>query len=84
MTRLRLRIHHRSNNCAPIPAQVSSATSCQRPVREGIKLWCHSSRLATRAVPRIAMAAQRGVHVTSLIAGKLARQARKSRTLKMP
>src|SRR5579863_3193410 len=70
-------IHHRKISiCAPTPAHVSSTTSCHLPVREGIKLWCHSSRLATIAVPRAAMVAQRTVHLAS--AGKVSRQARKS------
>src|SRR5579863_2459942 len=76
-------IHHRKISiCAPKPAVVSSTTSCHLPVREGIKLWCHSSRLATIAVPRTAMVAQRTVHVR-LPAGKVSRQARKSRVLKI-
>src|SRR5579864_4042439 len=52
------------------------------PVREGRKLWCHSSRLATRAVIASAILPhtmdQRGLFFTAT----LARQARKSRMLR--
>src|SRR4029077_3982309 len=52
------------------------------PVREGRKLWCHSSRLATRAVIVSAILPhtmdQRGLFFTVTVA----RQARKSRMLR--
>ena len=53
------RVHRNTRICAQIPAQVSSRTSRGVPVRDGMKLWCHSSRLATSAVPSTARLAQR-------------------------
>lgn len=80
----KLLIHNSTSTWAAIPAHVSRTTSRTVPVREGMKDWCHSSRLATRAVPRMAMLAQRTVHRRWFGAGKVARQARKRRMLSVP
>jgi hypothetical protein len=81
---LKLPTHNNTSTCAAIPAQVSRTTSRTVPVREGMKVWCHSSRLATRAVPRTARLAQRIVHFALDMGGSVARQARKSRMLSVP
>ncbi len=84
LSRLRRLFSHRKiNNWAAMPAQVSRTTSCQRPVRDGIKVWCHSSRLATNAVINIAIADHRTVHKGFPEAGKVSRQARNARMLRM-
>src|SRR5271165_2144478 len=70
--------------CAPIPAQVSSRTSRGVPVRDGMKLWCHSSRLATNAVPSTARFAQRKIHRRPFTAGSVSHHARNSRMLSNP
>ena len=62
-------------------AEVSSTTSCHRPVREGRKLWCHSSRLATKAVPSRAIDGPPKSPFGLPGAGRVSRQARNSRML---
>src|SRR4029077_16272341 len=67
-----------------IPAQGSRRTSRGVPVRDGRKLWCHSSRLATSAVPSTATLAQRKVHLGFPRTGKVSLHARKRRMLRKP
>src|SRR5215472_6329935 len=81
---LRVRQNRKIRIWVAIPDEVSSTTSCHRPVREGRKLWCHSSRLATNAVPSTASADQRNVQRGWPGVGSVTRQARNKRKLSRP
>ena len=58
-------------------------TSLIAPVREGMKVWCHSSKLATRADIEKAIAAQRSAHRGVQGKRSVARQARNRKKLKV-
>ena len=66
-----------------MPAHVSRTTSRTAPVREGMKLWCHSSRLATSAVIKNEILAHCMDQAKGLAKGSVARQARNKSKLRV-